>query len=127
MFGAWAAGVIRAIVRALEDTGSPDLDRIADLEDSLTQEMQPGSLCPREERSCSTNSIRRESIFDTDINDDLSEETHAPSDPRFRESLKGHHNTTFEEYYTPRQETEALHDGVEYQLLSEESQEIRIY
>jgi hypothetical protein len=39
----------------------------------------------------------------------------------------GHCNTTSGEHYKPRQETEALHDGVECQLLSEESQEIRIY
>jgi hypothetical protein len=38
----------------------------------------------------------------------------------------GQYKTTFEEHYKPRQEAEALH-GVEYQLPSEESQDIRVY
>jgi hypothetical protein len=76
-------GVIRAIARALEDAGLPGLDCIADFVDLLTQEMQPGSPCPHGERSCSTTSICQESLLDTDINDDLSEETHTPLDPRF--------------------------------------------
>jgi hypothetical protein len=57
--------VTRAIARAPEDAGSLDLDCTADFEDSLTQEMQPGSPCPRGERSCSTTSICRESLSDT--------------------------------------------------------------
>jgi hypothetical protein len=74
-------GVVRAIARALEDASSLDLDYTADFDDLLTQEMQPVSPCPRGGRSCSTISICRESLSDTDIDDDLSEETHTPLEP----------------------------------------------